>query len=77
MLPIFHGKPSKDPYRYMDELSQVSKINQIHNVPLDVMKMKLFPTTLWDWAKDWFLSWEKNSLVGLKWRKNLLENIIR
>ena len=42
MLPIFHGKPSKDPYRHIDELSQVCEINQIHNVLADVMKMKLF-----------------------------------
>ena len=55
MLPIFHGKPSEDPYRHVDELSQVCEINQIHNVSADVMKMKLFPPTLRDRAKDWFL----------------------
>ena len=55
MLPIFHGKPSEDPYRHVDELSQVCEINQIHNVSADVMKMKLFPATLRDRAKDWFL----------------------
>ena len=55
MLPIFHGKPSKDPYRHVDELSQVCEINHIHNVSTDVMKMKLFPATLRDRAKDWFL----------------------
>ena len=54
MLPIFHGKPSKDPYRQVDELSQVCEINQIHNVSAYVMKMKLFPATLRDRAKDWF-----------------------
>ena len=32
MLPIFHGKPSEDPYRHVNELSQVCEINQIHNV---------------------------------------------
>ena len=48
MLPIFHGKPSEDPSRHVDELSQVCEINQIHNVSTDVMKMKLFPTTLRD-----------------------------
>ena len=52
MLPIFHGKPSEDPYRHVDELSQVCEINQIHNVSADVMKMKLFPATLRDRAKD-------------------------
>ena len=55
MLPIFYGKPSEDTYRHVDELSQVCEINQIHNVLADVMKMKLFPVTLRDRAKDWFL----------------------
>ena len=55
MLPIFHGKPPEDPYRHVDELSQVCEINQIHNVSADVMKMKLFLATLRDRAKDWFL----------------------
>ena len=55
MLPIFHGKPSEDPYRHVDELSQVYEINHRQNVPADMMKMKLFPDTLRDRAKDWFL----------------------
>ena len=55
ILPIFHSKPSEDPYRHVVELSQVCEINQIHNVSADVMKMKLFPPTLRDRAKDWFL----------------------
>ena len=55
MLPIFHGKPSEDPYRHVDELSQVCEINHLENVPADTMKMKLFPATLRDRAKDWFL----------------------
>ena len=56
MLSIFHGKPFDNPYRHVDELSQVCKINQIHNVPADVIKMKLFPTTLRDQAKGCFLT---------------------
>ena len=59
MLPICHGKHSEDPYRHVDELSQVFKINHLHNVPTDTMKMKLFPTTLRDRAKDWFLKLAK------------------
>ena len=55
MLPIFHGKPFKDPYRHVDELYQVCEINHLHNVPADKMKMKLFLATLRDRAKDWFL----------------------
>ena len=55
ILPIFHGKPSEDPYRHVDELSQVCEINHLQNVLADTMKMKLFPATLRDRAKDWFL----------------------
>ena len=55
MLPIFHGKPSEDPYRHADELSQVCEVNHLQNVPADMMKMKLFPATLRDRANDWFL----------------------
>ena len=54
MLPIFHGKPSEDPHRHVDELSHVCEINHLQNVPTDMMKMKLFPATLRDRAKDWF-----------------------
>ena len=52
MLHIFHGKPYEDPNRHVDELSQVCEINQIHNVFTDVMKMKIFPATHRDQAKD-------------------------
>ena len=55
MLPIFHGKPLKDPYRHVDELSQVCEINNLQNVLAYTMKMKLFLATLRDQAKDWFL----------------------
>ena len=33
----------------------MSGIDHIHNVSADVMKVKLFPATLRDRAKDWFL----------------------
>ena len=55
MLLIFHDKSSEDPHRHVDDLSQVCEINHLQNVPVDTMKMKLFPATLRDRAKDWFL----------------------
>ena len=60
MLSIFHGNPSEDPYRHVDELSQVCEINHLQNVPADKMKMKLFPATLRDQAKDSFLKLGKD-----------------
>ena len=54
MLPIFHDKTFEDPYRHVDEHSQVCEIYQIHNILGDVMKVKLFSTTIRDRAKYWF-----------------------
>ena len=45
-LPTFHGLPSEDPYRHVDEFSQVYKFNQFHNVPSETAKMRFFPLTL-------------------------------
>ena len=72
MLPIFHGKPSEDPYRHVNELSQVCEINHIHNVSADVMKMKLFPATLRDRAKDWFLKLGKEFTSWTKMEEEFL-----
>ena len=70
MLPIFHGKPSEDPYRHVDKQSQVCEISHLQNVPADMMKMKLFLSTLRDPAKDLFLklgkeltSWMMSSIT--------------
>ena len=73
MLPIFHGKPSEDTYRHINELSQVCEINQIHNVLADVMKMKLFPVTLRDRAKDWFLKLGKEFTSWTKMEEEFLK----
>ena len=51
LLPIFHGLPSEDPYRHVDEFSQVCEFNQFHNVPSETAKMHFFPFTLKERAK--------------------------
>ena len=73
MLSIFHDKPFEDSYRHIDELCQVCEINQIHNVSSYVMKMKLFPATLRDSTKEWFL---KSGKVFTFWT-NMEEEFIR
>ena len=72
MLPIVHGKPSEDPYRHVDELSQVCEINHLQNVPADTMKMKLFPATLRYRAKDWFLKLGKEFTSWTKMEEEFL-----
>ena len=76
MSLIFHGKPSKDPYRHVDELSQVCEINHLQNVPTDTMKMKLFPAILRDRAKDWFLKLGKEFTSWTEMEEEFLRKII-
>ena len=56
LLPIFHGLPSEDPYRHVDEFSRVCEFNQFHNVPSETAKMRFFPFTLKERAKEWFFT---------------------
>ena len=72
MLPIFHGKPSKDPYRHVAELSQVCEINHPQNVPADTIKMKLFPASLRDQAKDWFIELGKEFTIWIEMEEEFL-----
>ena len=56
LLPTFHGLPSEDPYRHVDEFSQVCEFNQFHNVPSETAKMRFFPFTFKERAKEWFFT---------------------
>ena len=76
MLPTFHGKPSEDPYRHVDELSQICEINHLHNVPADTMKMKLFRATLRDQAKDWFLKLGKEFTSWTEMEEDFFKKIL-
>ena len=72
MLPIFHGKPSEDPCIHVEELSQVCEINHLQNVTVDTMNMKLFPATIRDRAKDWFLKLGKEFTSWTEMEKEFL-----
>ena len=56
LLPTFHGLPLEDPYRHVDEFSQVWEFNQFHNVPSETATMRFFPFTLKERAKEWFFT---------------------
>ena len=72
MLHVFLGKPSEDPYRHIYELRQVCEINHIHNVSADVIKKKLFPATLRDRAKYWFLKLGKEFITWTEMEEEFL-----
>ncbi|CAA7388497.1 unnamed protein product [Spirodela intermedia] len=54
MLPNFHGMSHEEPYKHLEDFSQVYEISYYPKVPLEVIKMRLFPFTLKDKAKKWF-----------------------
>ena len=56
LLPTFHGLPSQDPYRHVDEFSEVYEFNQFHNVPSETAEMRFFPFMLKERAKEWFFT---------------------
>ena len=56
LLPTFHGLPSKDPYRHVDKFNQVCEFNQFQNVPSKTAKMRFFPFTLKERAKERFFT---------------------
>ena len=56
LLPTFHGLPSEDPYRHVDEFSQVCEFHQFHNVPSETAKMRFFPFKLKERAMEWFFT---------------------
>ena len=56
--------------KHIDKLSQVCKINQIHNILEDVMKMKLCPAALR--AGDWFLKLGKEFTSWTEMEKEFL-----
>ncbi|XP_058217337.1 uncharacterized protein LOC131328408 [Rhododendron vialii] len=58
MLPSFHGLDNEDPFKHIDEFVEKSSTVKIQNFSDDALKLKLFPFSLKDRAKDWL-----NSLV--------------
>ena len=56
LLPNFHGLPSEDPYRHVDEFSQVCKFNQFHNVPSETAQEWFFTFMFKERAKEWFFT---------------------
>ena len=43
-------------YRHVDEFFQVCEFNQFQNVPSEIAKMRFFPFTLKERAKEWFFT---------------------
>jgi len=67
-LPTFHGHGSEEPYRYLEEFKSICDSVHYANIPQDVVRMKYFPFSLKDRAKEWLnkLPYEVNTWVNLE-----------
>ncbi|CAN6487370.1 unnamed protein product [Victoria cruziana] len=56
MLPSFHGFASEDPYRHLDEFLDVCATVKISHVDDGALRLRLFPFSLKERARDWLKS---------------------
>ncbi|CAN6454214.1 unnamed protein product [Victoria cruziana] len=56
MLSSFYGLASEDPYRHLDEFLDVCVMVRISHTEDDVLRLRLFPFSLKEKAKDWLKS---------------------
>lgn len=54
MLPNYHGLPSEEPYKHLDEFLEMCSTVKYMDMPEEVLRLKLFPFTLKDKEKYWF-----------------------
>ncbi|CAA6675061.1 unnamed protein product [Spirodela intermedia] len=52
MLPDFHGLPLEEPHQHLEKFHMVCDLVNLSQVTLKIIKMKLFPHTLRDKAKQ-------------------------
>ena len=53
LLPTFHGLAGEDPHKHLKELHVVCMSMKPTGVTEDQIKLRVFPFSLKDWAKDW------------------------
>ncbi|CAA7404010.1 unnamed protein product [Spirodela intermedia] len=53
MLPNFHGLPLEEPHQHLEKFHMVCDLVNLPQVTPEIIKMKLFPHTLWDKASHW------------------------
>ncbi|CAN6476748.1 unnamed protein product [Victoria cruziana] len=56
MLPSFYGLASDDPYHHLDEFLDVCAMVRISYIEDDALRLRLFPFSLKEKAKDWLKS---------------------
>ena len=62
VIPQFHGMDSESPYQHLQDFAMVCTTFVTRNVNENTVKLKLFPFSLKDSAKEWFNSLRANSI---------------
>ena len=88
-LPSFHGLPSEDVLSYLEEFFDKCLAYQLVEISEEIMKMKHFPFTLKDRAKEWFKNlgivfhtWEDiehqflNKFYSISWTNSIGKSIM-
>ncbi|XP_027093561.2 uncharacterized protein [Coffea arabica] len=53
LLPSFHGLPGEEPYKYLQEFDVVCNSMKLPSITEEQVKMRAFPFSLKDSAKNW------------------------
>ena len=75
LLPIFHDLVGEDPHKHLKELHVVCTSMKPTGVTEDQIKLRVFPFSLKDSAKDWLYYLPSGSIKTWSEMKKFLENI--
>jgi hypothetical protein len=78
MKEQFSGASTDDAAAHLNNFVEICEMQKYKDVESDIIKLKLFPFSLRGKAKDWLLSFPKNSILihGLSVRMLLLKDTI-
>ena len=62
IMPTFHALKDESPYDHLMEFEQACTTVQLHGLPEDGLKLRLFPFTLKDGARKWLLKLPPRSI---------------
>ena len=66
VLPLFYGRDNEDPYPHIRDFEGICHTFEDHRVIPELIRLKLFPFSLKDRAKEWLSNLPSNSIGSWK-----------
>ena len=66
MMPSFYGLSTEDPNLHTNEFLEICDTLKIHHVPSEAIRLRMFPFSLKDKAKNWLHSLPPNLITTWK-----------